>query len=230
MSDTGIIRKTTTSVRLPAVDAAPPPVTPRHKFWIVGDDSASGDGPPSASAFADLDDATSNIPATYGMVALALDGAVAITGDAVRPLRVKLAGMEVENAQLRGTIAELRAKLSEIDFVVERLKIDRRGPPGVKGERGRDGRDGPPGRGERGERGEKGAPAPVITAWEARPEAFEIVPVFSTGERGPPIALLALFQAYDAATSVLDDRDLATAAVEARDLAEREAEAARWAK
>jgi predicted NodU family carbamoyl transferase len=56
------------------------------------------------------------------------------------------------------------------------------------------------------------------------------VPAFSTGERGPAIALLALFQAYDAAVSVIEDREIVAAAQEARTEAERQAEAARWAR
>ena len=146
-------------------------------------------------------------------------------------LKAGLAGLETENARLRAQLAEARSKIAELDFVVERLKVENKGPPGVKGERGRDGHDGGPGpRGERGQRGAAGRPAPVITAWEVRPEAFEIVPVFSTGERGPAISLLALFQAYDSATALLEDRDLTEAAQEARALAEREAEASRWAR
>ena len=92
-------------------------------------------------------------------------------------LRAEIAALRLENAQSRGAVAEAKAKLSEIDFIVERLKIDRRGPPGVKGERGRDGRDGPVG--PPGQQGPTGSPAPAIAAWEPRPERFETVPVYA---------------------------------------------------
>ena len=142
-------------------------------------------------------------------------------------LRAEIAALRLENARSTGALAEAKAKLSEIDFIVERLKIDRRGPPGLRGERGR---DGPPGaRGERGERGETGAPAPALAAWEVRPERFEIVPRYSNGEAGPPICLLALFQSYDAAVSEIEDRDLTEAAQASREIVEREV-AAGWAR
>ena len=124
-------------------------------------------------------------------------------------LRAEIAALRLENAQSKGGVAEAKAKLSEIDFIVERLKIDRRGPPGLRGERGR---DGPPGKGERGAQGERGAPAPALAAWEPHPERFTITPVYSTGERGPPINLLSLFEAYHGAVGELEDADLEEAA------------------
>ena len=67
----------------------------------------------------------------------------------------KLAGGAVRELQLererdRATIAEMRGKLAELDFVVERLKVENRGPPGVAGPRGRDGADGGEDRAARG--------------------------------------------------------------------------------
>jgi hypothetical protein len=50
----------------------------------------------------------------------------------------------------------------------------------------------------------------------------------SDGEVGAVLHLLALFQSYDAATSLIEDRDLTEAAHEAR-LA-TEAETARWSR
>ena len=175
-----------------------------------------------------------NAPVTVEMLFENLD--VTFDGDDVLysriiELRAKITELETEHARAQALTAELKSKLHEVDFIVERLRIEGKGPPGQKGERGRDGREGPPGvRGERGERGERGLPAPVIAAWEARPERFEIVPVFSNGEKGPPIALLALFQAYDGAVSEIEDADLVEAARASRAATEAETEASRWAK
>jgi hypothetical protein len=72
-------------------------------------------------------------------------------------------------------------------------------------------------------------PAPAIAAWEVRPERFEVVPRYSNGEAGPPIALLALFQAFHDATSWLEDADLEQAAQNARAVVEREV-ADHWAR
>ena len=94
-------------------------------------------------------------------LAAVFDGDDAVL-DRVRELKAEVAKahgvireFQLERERDRATIAELKAKVSELDFVVERLKVENRGPPGVKGERGRDGADGA--RGERGEAGVKAA-------------------------------------------------------------------------
>ena len=143
------------------------------------------------------------------------------------PLKAKPAELGLETARQRAVIAELKAQVSELSFVSERLRIDRRGPPGLRGERGR---DGPPGKGERGAQGERGAPAPALAAWEPHPERFTITPVYSTGERGPPINLLSLFEAYHGAAGELEDADLEEAAAASRRAVEREVEASRWVR
>lgn len=146
----------------------------------------------------------------------------------IAELRTEIAGLELTIAKSTATVAELKAEVGKLSFVSERLSIDHRGPQGHRGERGRDGRDGPPG--VRGEQGPIGAPAPMIAAWEPRPERFETVPVYADGSRGPPMALLSLFQAYDAAVTEIEDRDLTEAAHVAREIVEREVEASRWAR
>ena len=65
--------------------------------------------------------------------------------------KAQILELRTENSQLRSTLAEMKAKLSELDFIVERLKVENKGPPGAKGERGRDGRRRSP-RGTRGKR------------------------------------------------------------------------------
>ena len=47
----------------------------------------------------------------------------------------------------------------------------------------------------------------MIVGWEPRAEQFQIVPVYSTGERGPPISLRPFFDLYDAATNPGEDED-----------------------
>jgi hypothetical protein len=126
---------------------------------------------------------------------------------------------------LRDQFAEAKAEFTEAKHILERLQISREGKRGERGPCGADGAPGP--RGERGPRGESGLPAPRISAWEPKPERFEVIPVFSTGERGPPINLLSLFQSYHSATEWLEDADLEQAAEQARAETERQAEAVR---
>jgi hypothetical protein len=230
---TNAIRKITLDARVPAEpDAVLSPAKPRQKKpqWFTPI-LEPGEIRDVSTPPLDVDEAMLSTPANYAMVVEVLDASVALISERVAPLRVKLAGLEVENAQLRGLVAELKAKLSELDFITERLRVENKGPPGMKGERGRDGRDGALGpRGERGERGEKGKPAPLIIGWRTDPEAFTVQALLSDGSVAPPLNLMGLFQAYDSATGVLDDRDVAAAAEEARTEAERQAEAARWTK
>ena len=63
--------------------------------------------------------------------------------------------LQVERERDRASLAEMRSKIAELDFVVSRLKVENAGPIGPPGPRGVDGRDGA--RGPRGERGRHGA-------------------------------------------------------------------------
>jgi hypothetical protein len=72
--------------------------------------------------------------------------------------------------------------------------------------------------------GPRGEPSPTIAAWEPRPERFEIVPRFSTGESGPPLNLLSLFQACNNSTSWIEDADLEQAAQASRAAMQAETE------
>jgi hypothetical protein len=107
------------------------------------------------------------------MVHTASDATTNAIGEAVRSLKAEIAGLRSTNEALRTELAleraalsECRSKVSGLDFVVERLRVENRGPPGPQGERGRDGRDGaqgPPGpKGNRGQRGYE------ISGWLAR--------------------------------------------------------------
>jgi hypothetical protein len=171
-------------------------------------------------------------PATMADVAEALDTAIGINWDGDTLTRARIGELQGEVSELKAALIEARHEVRELKLIQESLRISTRGESGRDGARGvpgRDGRDGVGIAGPRGERGERGLPAPRISAWEAHPERFEIVPVFSTGERGPAIALLGLFQAYDSAVQELEDRDIAGAAADARQAAEAEVEASRWA-
>jgi hypothetical protein len=169
--------------------------------------------------------------ATMGDVADALDTAIAIDRDGDELFRERIGELRSQVSELKAALIEARHEVRELRLVQESLRISTRGESGRDGARGVPGRDGQQGPiGPRGERGERGLPAPRISAWEAHPERFEVVPVFSTGERGPPIALLALFQAYDAAVSDLEDRDIVSAAAESRARNEAEVEARHWAR
>jgi hypothetical protein len=165
-------------------------------------------------------------------VAEALDCAIAVNLDSDGLFRERIGELCSQVSELKAALVEARHEVSELKLIQESLRISTRGESGRDGARGvpgRDGRDGVGAPGPRGERGERGLPAPRISAWEAHPERFEVVPVFSTGERGPAIALLGLFQAYDSAVQELEDRDIASAAADSRQAAEAAAEAARWA-
>ena len=178
------------------------------------------------SAAANLSEAARASPATMGDVFEALDCATAINLDLAGALKAQIARLEMDAARLTAKLAEAQAKLNELAFVSERLRIENRGPPGVKGERGRDGRDGPPGpRGEKGDQGERGKPVPTVATWEPDPEAFSITPRYSNGSTGVPVSLLALFQAYHNAVSHLEDADL----VEAARVSRAQADAEAWA-
>jgi hypothetical protein len=156
-------------------------------------------------------------PATVDLVYEGMNAVTSIADSVLRTAKGKIAEVRGELAELRlatereratiaelrATIAELKATVGEVSFVCERLKIERRGPPGHQGARGVDGPAGP--RGEKGEPGEQGSPAVALAAWEPRVEQFQLVPAFADGTRGPPISLRPFFEAYDAATNGSDD-------------------------
>jgi hypothetical protein len=171
-------------------------------------------------------------PATMSDVATALDCAIAVNLDSDGLFRERIGDLRSQVSELKAALIEARHEVRELKLIQESLRISTRGESGRDGARGvpgRDGRDGVGIAGPRGERGERGLPAPRISAWEARPERFEVVPVFSAGERGPAIALLSLFQAYDAAVTDIEDRDIASAARASREAVEEEV-ANHWAR
>jgi hypothetical protein len=91
------------------------------------------------------------------------------------------------NAELRATLAEVKALAGEAMFVAERLKIERRGPPGHPGPRGVDGPPGP--RGERGERGEPGSAGAMIVGWRVDSDRHLCTPQYSDCSSGAPLNL-----------------------------------------
>jgi hypothetical protein len=108
--------------------------------------------------------------------------------------REQVARLELQNSEQRATIAELRASLAEVKaiageaaFVAERLKIERRGPPGHQGPRGVDGPAGP--RGERGERGETGSDGAMIVGWRTDSDRYTATPIYSDNSAGAPLNL-----------------------------------------
>jgi hypothetical protein len=103
-----------------------------------------------------------------------------------------------EIAELRLALTEARCEIREMRAIQESARIASRGEAGLAGPRGIPGSQGPIG--PRGEPGPQGEPAAMIAAWEPRVEQFQIVPVLSSGERGPPISLRPFFEMYDAQT------------------------------
>ena len=109
-------------------------------------------------------------------------------------------------AELKLTITELRCEVSQMRAIQENARTLSRGEAGVAGPRGI---PGPPGEGRVGPAGPRGEPAPIISAWEARPDAFMLVPRHSDGSQGPPIFLREIFAAYDAQANGTEDDDYA---------------------
>jgi hypothetical protein len=106
--------------------------------------------------------------------------------------REQVARLELQNseqraiiAELRATVAELKATVGEVAFVSERLRVDKRGPPGHQGGRGVDGPPGP--RGEKGERGERGDPGAMIVGWRIDADRHLCTPQYSDGSSGAPL-------------------------------------------
>jgi hypothetical protein len=173
-------------------------------------------------------------PANYGMVC---DLAEAVRVEISEPLSkyleeifAKLSRLEAENNELKTALIEARHEVRELKLIQESLRISTRGESGRDGARGVPGRDGPRGgRGERGLKGERGKPAPVIVGWMPRPARFEIAPIYENGQQGPPLSLLSLFQAYNDATSEIEDADLEQAAADSRQVVERNV-ASHWAR
>jgi hypothetical protein len=149
-------------------------------------------------------------PATRGLVQLAQD---LVIQDLIVPLQNAMAALRKENADLTLVLAELKAelagakaKIEKTDFVVERLSIDRQGPPGSQGLRGRDGADGRPGpAGPKGSRGQKSE----ICAWQLDIENYRAVPIFQDDTCGPALNLSGFFEAYNHAVED-DEVSLAT--------------------
>jgi hypothetical protein len=146
--------------------------------------------------------------------------------DCIKKLRGQIIALETENARARALTAELKSKPHEVDFIVERLRIEGKGPPGAKGDRGRDGRDGPRGEtGIRGERGEPGKAAPATTAWTVDTDNFTATPILSDGNTGAMLRLRPLFEAFADALNDADAAEEADAARASRDAVEREVQA-----
>jgi hypothetical protein len=133
----------------------------------------------------------------------------------------RFAELQLENAQLKASLAEVKAKLGEIDFVVERLRIEGRGPPGVAGPRGRDGADGA--RGPRGEKGERGPTGPRPVSFEVDDAAFTAVELLSDGRRGPTLRLRGMFESFNDQINDAADAEEHDAAEASRRAVEREA-------
>jgi hypothetical protein len=53
-------------------------------------------------------------------------------------------------------------------------------------------------------------------------QRFSITPVYESGQQGPALNLLSLFEAYHNAASDLEDADLEQAAADSRAMVERE--------
>lgn len=142
--------------------------------------------------------------------------------------RAQITSLETELARERAAVAELRATQHEHAFILERLKIEGKGPPGERGLMGRDGHDGPRGeRGARGADGRAGAPGPRIIGWETTDELFTAVPLLSDGRKGAALHLRGMFEQYHAQVDAEDAAEEVDAAQASRAAVEREVERVR---
>jgi hypothetical protein len=210
---------------------APAPPGPDDRA-PVGDDSTlavdSSYLPLVAEAFANISPEGRASPATVENTIDILDIAIRATFSGDDALHARIVKLELENARDKATIAELRSKLHEVDFIVERLRVENKGPPGVKGDRGRDGRD-MTGPGARGERGPPGPPAPRIVSWEISDSDFVAYPLLSTGQKGPGLHLRGMFEVYNEQVNDTDAAAEIDAAARSREAARRELAAKDWA-
>ena len=158
-----------------------------------------------------------------------LDGDAAVHESAKKrdaEIRSDVARVELENARLKATVAELMAKVDTLTFISERLRVENAGPIGPAGPMGRDGHEGRPGaRGERGARGEPGKAAPTITAGTLDSDNFTATPILSDGTTGATLRLRPLFEAFADALNDADAAEEADAARASRDAVEREVRA-----
>ena len=141
------------------------------------------------------------------------------------PQASKFAELELENAKLRASVGELAAKVGQLDFVVERLRVEARGPAGPPGPRGRDGADG-----QRGPRGERGPAGPRPVSFDTDAEAFAVTGLMSDGRRYPTLHLRSLFEQFWAQINAEDEAAEVDAIAVQRAVVEREVEASRWAR
>ena len=178
--------------------------------------------------FDDIAQETLNQPADVGLVYVSLNAAVSASEKSHQKLKTKVAELETEIARLTAQVAIAQAKVGELSFVSERLRIEGKGPPGERGPMGRDGREGAHGeRGARGAEGKQGRPAPNIVAWTLDEQAFTATPLLSDGRKGAVLHLMPLFQSYTEqmeASDAAEEHDVVQAQ---RAVIEREAEARR---
>jgi hypothetical protein len=118
--------------------AAPRPEEPRERIRLYKKVSAETRAQPAR--IDDVIDAAENV-ANYTIKFMS-EGLGEVLSELVNerikelvgPLKAKHAELQLENAQQKAAIAE--AQVSELSFVSERLRVEKRGPPGMRGERG----------------------------------------------------------------------------------------------
>jgi hypothetical protein len=122
-----------------------------------------------------------------------------------------------ENRETRGRVAELAARVQQLDFSLTRIAADRRGEPGRDGEAGP---MGPPGKDGVGRAGPRGARGYSVAEWSYDLANYKITPRYTDGKLGVAIELAPIIeQAY------LDGRfsdDIAEAEAAAEESASRQ--------
>jgi hypothetical protein len=220
----GVIRKTRRDARVKPAGREPPAVpqamtpTDRAVVWFETPPDLPREYEPQRAALVSFECMWAYQRALGSELTNAIGQVLAETVDEAKD--EVIAKVEAENGRLRVEIAELKAKVSQLDFIVERLKVENRGPPGERGLQGRDGHEGRPGvPGPRGARGQKGS---HVVSWEYDLANYRAIPIFAgraDGMGDAPGPALHLEQFFDRAFAEWE---------EAEDTAEADAEVSRY--
>ena len=175
-----------------------------------------------------FDRAALDAAASVELVYISLNAAGSMLDTATRKLKERCAGLETEIARLTAKVAEAQAKVGELSFVSERLRIEIKARKACRARwaamamtagRASAAREEP--------KAEQGREGPRPVSWDIDAAAFAVTPLMSDGRRGPTLHLRALFEEFDAQINDADAAEEHDAAASSRAALEREVALAR---